>query len=47
MHSCCFHLPAFNVFSPEVNYFKANVDHLDIASQVGSRLGGNECETAG
>ncbi|BGP55675.1 hypothetical protein JCM8202v2_003280 [Rhodotorula sphaerocarpa] len=34
MHSCCFHLPAFNVFSPEVNYFKANVDHLDIASQV-------------
>ncbi|GAA5983536.1 hypothetical protein JCM10908_000323 [Rhodotorula pacifica] len=34
MHSCCFHLPAFHVFSPEVNYFKANIDQLDIASQV-------------
>lgn len=34
MHSCCFHLPAFHVFSPEINYFKANVDQLDIASQV-------------
>ncbi|GAA5875336.1 hypothetical protein JCM3774_005782 [Rhodotorula dairenensis] len=34
MHSCCFHLPAFHVFSPEIDYFKANVDQLDIASQV-------------
>jgi hypothetical protein len=34
MHSCCFHLPAFHIFSPEVSYFKENVDRLDTASQV-------------
>ncbi|BGP24743.1 zn(2)-C6 fungal-type transcription factor [Rhodotorula toruloides] len=34
MHSCCFHLPAFHIFSPEVSYFKSNIDRLDIAGQV-------------
>ncbi|GAA6038180.1 hypothetical protein JCM8097_005780 [Rhodosporidiobolus ruineniae] len=34
MHSCCFHLPAFHAFAPEVRYFKENIDNLDLASQV-------------
>ncbi|BGP16435.1 hypothetical protein JCM10213v2_004437 [Rhodosporidiobolus nylandii] len=34
MHSCCFHLPAFHAFAPQVDYFRRNIDNLDIASQV-------------
>ncbi|GAA5989890.1 hypothetical protein JCM11641_001962 [Rhodosporidiobolus odoratus] len=34
MHSCCFHLPAFHAFAPDVPYYKDNIDSLDIASQV-------------
>ncbi|GAA6003790.1 uncharacterized protein JCM10292_003376 [Rhodotorula paludigena] len=34
MHSCCFHLPAFHIFSPDVQFFKEHVDSLDLASQV-------------
>ncbi|GAA6007000.1 hypothetical protein JCM10207_009166 [Rhodosporidiobolus poonsookiae] len=34
MHSCCFHLPAFHIFEPQVRFFKENVDHLDLANQV-------------
>ncbi|BGP40239.1 hypothetical protein JCM10449v2_004197 [Rhodotorula kratochvilovae] len=34
MHSCCFHLPAFHIFNPDIRFFKENIDQLDIASQV-------------
>ncbi|GAA5850537.1 hypothetical protein JCM8547_001907 [Rhodosporidiobolus lusitaniae] len=34
MHSCCFHLPAFHAFAHDINFFKGNIDNLDLASQV-------------
>jgi hypothetical protein len=34
MHSCCFHLKAFSVFKDRITYYRANLQNLDISSQV-------------
>ncbi|KDE08881.1 hypothetical protein MVLG_00978 [Microbotryum lychnidis-dioicae p1A1 Lamole] len=34
MHSCCSHLPAFRPFASRVQYFKENIDRLDLSSQI-------------
>ncbi|SCV71924.1 BQ2448_4618 [Microbotryum intermedium] len=34
MHSCCSHLPAFRPFASRVQYFKENMDRLDLSSQI-------------
>ncbi|GAA5965372.1 hypothetical protein JCM3765_004874 [Sporobolomyces pararoseus] len=34
MNSCCYHLPAFHVFNPSIQYYKQNLDTLDVASQA-------------
>lgn len=33
-HSCCFHLPAFHVFSDRVNDLKQRLDSLDVQGSV-------------
>ncbi|GAA6059053.1 hypothetical protein JCM10212_001278 [Sporobolomyces blumeae] len=34
MDSCCFHLPAFNIFNPQIASWKQNIESLDLASRV-------------
>ncbi|GAA5918876.1 hypothetical protein JCM1841_006654 [Sporobolomyces salmonicolor] len=32
--SCCFHLPAFHIFSPNIQFYKEHIDTLDLQSRV-------------
>ncbi|GAA5917029.1 hypothetical protein JCM5296_001820 [Sporobolomyces johnsonii] len=34
MNSCCFHLPAFHIFSPNIQFYKEHIDTLDLQSRV-------------